>query len=94
MADCVVCRYWSERLEEARTHRRGKSALKTERRLMTALRTHQFGACACKFPDLLRDLVNLELPDKAPAVCDPARARILMDSGYDEFGLVPTYKWQ
>ncbi len=94
MVDCVVCRYWSERLEETRTHRGGKSALKTERRLMTALRTHQFGACACRFPDLLRDLVNLELPDKAPNVCDPARARIPMDSRYDEFGVVPTYEWQ
>jgi hypothetical protein len=94
MIDCVVCRYWSGRLEETRTHHRGKSALKRERRLMTALRTHQFGACASKLPDLLGDLVNLELPDKAPGVCDPARARIRMDSRYDEFDLAPTYECQ
>jgi hypothetical protein len=94
MVDCMVCRYWSERLEETRTHGRAKRARKQERRLMVTLRTHQFGACARRFPDLLRDLVNLELPDKAPGVCDPSRARILMDSQYDEFGVVPTYEWQ
>jgi hypothetical protein len=96
MVDCVVCRYWSERLDEARTHGRSKSALKHERRLMAALRTHQFGACARRFPDLLRDLVKqeLELPDKTPGFFDPARTPILTDSRCDEFGAVPTYGWQ
>jgi hypothetical protein len=58
MFDCVVCRYWSERLEEAGTHSRAKSALKQERSLMVALRLHQSGACAYRFPDLLSDLVK------------------------------------
>jgi hypothetical protein len=96
MVDCVVCRYWSERIEEARIHGRAKHALKQSRRLMATLRTHQFGACARRLPDLLRDLVNeeLELPDKAPGSCDPARARILTDVSFDEVGAVPTYGWQ
>ena len=96
MLDCVVCRYWSERLEEIRTHGRAKRALKQERRLMVVLRTHQFGACARRFPDLLRDLVKqqLELPDKAPGSCDPARARILTDSRCDEVGAALTYGCQ
>ena len=94
MVDCVVCRYWSERLEESRTHGRVKRALKQERRLMVALRTHQFGACARRFPDLLRDLVKqeLDLPDKAFDLSDPARARILIDSRYEELGSVATYE--
>ena len=96
MVDCVVCRYWSERLEEARTHGRAEGALKQERRLMVALRTHQFGAYARRFPDLLRDLVmqELELPDKALSSCDPVHARILTDSLCGEVGAVPTYGWQ
>ena len=96
MADCVVCQYWSERLEETRTHRRGKSALKQERRLMVSLRTHQFGACACKFPGLLADLVRQEpeQPDKAPAFGDSVHARILTDSRWDDFEVMPTYEWQ
>jgi len=82
MVDCVVCRYWSECLDETRTRGRAERALKRERRLMVALRTHQLGACARRFPDLLRDLVkqDLELPDKAPGFCDFARVRILADS--------------
>jgi hypothetical protein len=96
MVDCVVCRYWSERLEEIRTHSRAKPAVKQERRLIVALRTHQFGACARRFPDLLGDLVNqeLEAPDKASGACDPALARILAKSRFDEVGAVPTYEWQ
>lgn len=95
MVDCVVCRYWSERLEESRTHGRVKRALKQERRLMVALRAHQFGACARRFPDLLRDLVKqeLDLPDKAFDFYDPARARILVASRYEEFEPVPTHEW-
>jgi hypothetical protein len=96
MTDCVVCQYWSERLEETRTHGRAKQALKQERRLIGALQTHQFGACARRFPGLLRDLVKqeLELPDKAPAVCDPVRTRILANSRPNEVGAAPTYTWQ
>jgi hypothetical protein len=88
MVDCAVCRYWSERLEETRTHGRAEGALKQERRLTGALRTHQFGACARRFPDLLRDLVKeeLELPDKATGFCDPVRSRIQVDSRPDENG--------
>jgi hypothetical protein len=96
VVDCVVCRYWSERLEETRAHGRAKCALEQERRLMVALRSHQFGACASRFPDILRDLVKREreLPGKPPALFDPARARILMDNRCDEFGVVPAYEWQ
>ena len=77
MVDCVICQYWSERLKEARTHDRTDCALKQERRLAVDLRTHQFGACARRFPDLLGNLAmeELELPDNAPDSCDPARAR-------------------
>jgi hypothetical protein len=96
MADCVVCQYWSERLEETRTRGRAKRVRKQERRLMVALRIHQFGACARRFPDLLGDLVKqgLEQPDKAPGFCDPARTRILTNGGLDEFGAAPAYLWQ
>jgi hypothetical protein len=96
MVDCVVCRYWSERLKEARTHSHAERAPKQERRLMVALRTHQFGACARRFPDLLRDLTReeLELADIAPGDCDLAPARISTDSRCDDFGAMPTYQWQ
>lgn len=83
MADCVVCRYWSERLNEARQRRRDKSALKQEDRLTAALQTHQAGACACRFPGLLSDLVmqELKLADWAPDFCDPLRTRFLLETG-------------
>lgn len=79
MVDCIVCRYWSERLEEARAHRRSKRARKQENCAVAALRTHQDGACASRFPDLLKNLVKHELmpTDNAPSVCDPVRVRIL-----------------
>lgn len=95
MVDCAVCRYWSERLQDTRAHGRLKRGLKQQRRLMVALRNHQFGACARRFPDLLRDLVKQEreLPGKSPNHYDPARTRILTDSRYEEFGMVPTYEW-
>jgi hypothetical protein len=93
MVDCVVCRYWFERLEETRTHRRGNNAPEEERHLMVTLRAHQVGACACRLPDLLKDLAKreLELPDKAHKVCDPARARILVDGQGDELGVAQHY---
>jgi hypothetical protein len=96
MVECVVCRYWSERLEETRTHGRGKSSLEQQRRLMAALRTHQAGACACRFPDLLSDLATQEpeLPGNALSFCDPARVRILGDSPSDELGVLLTFGWQ
>lgn len=96
MVNCVVCRYWSERLEETRTHHPSKSALELQRRLTTALRTHQEGACASRFPDLLRDITKQEPgpPDKALGSCDPARARILVHGRYDELAVTPTYGWR
>jgi len=96
LVDCVVCRYWSDRLEETRTHGGAESALKQERRLTVALQRHQIGACARRFPDLLRELVKheLELPDKALGSCDPARARILTDLQCSGLGAVPTYEWR
>ena len=88
MVDCVVCRYWSERLDETPI----KRSIKRERRLLVALRTHQFGACARRFPGLLRDLVKQELESSNEdcGVCDPARARMLTGCRSDEFGAVPT----
>jgi hypothetical protein len=78
MVDCVVCRYWSERLDEAKV--RNKREANEEKRVIAALRTHQSGACACRFPRLLKDLVKhqLKVPDKTPEVCDPVRIRILI----------------
>jgi len=46
MVNCVVCRYWSERLRETRAHRRSKELYGEESWLIAALRTHQVGACA------------------------------------------------
>lgn len=79
MVDCIVCRYWSERLEEARAHRRGNRARKEENCVVAALRTHQRGACASRLPSLLKDLVKqgLKSTDNAHSVCDPVRVRIL-----------------
>jgi hypothetical protein len=73
MVDCVVCRYWSERLEETRTHGGAKSALEQEIRLMVTLRTHQFGVWARRFPYLPRYRVKreLEVPNRTPGFCDP-----------------------
>ena len=79
MVDCIVCRYWSERLEEARRHRHSKGALYEAKRVIAALQMHQGGACACRFPDLLKDLAKheVQVPDKTPGVHDPLRVRIL-----------------
>ena len=79
MVDCIVCRYWSERLEEARGRRRSKRTRKEENCLVAALRTHQRGACASRFPDLLKDIVKHQPKpkDNAPSLCDPVRVRIL-----------------
>lgn len=79
MVECVVCRYWSERLEEARRRRRGNGPLNEENRVIGALRKHQCGACACKHPHLLKHLVKGEpwLPFKTPNFCDPVRIRII-----------------
>jgi hypothetical protein len=79
MINCVVCRYWSERLEQARSLRHGKRMHEREKRVFAALRAHQRGACACRFPDLLKDLVKREPepPKKASGFCDPLRIRVL-----------------
>lgn len=47
--------------------------------MVAALRTHQRGACASRFPTLLKDLVKqgLKSTDNAHSVCDPVRVRIL-----------------
>jgi hypothetical protein len=79
MINCVVCRYWSERLEQARSHRHGKRMHESEKRVFAALRAHHRGACACRFPNLLKDLAEREpkLPKKACGSCDPLRIRVL-----------------
>jgi hypothetical protein len=80
MVDCVVCQYWSERLDETRTRR--TNTLQEEARLIATLRRHQRGSCACRFPNLLRDLVRqeLELPDMAPVFCGRGPTPMLADS--------------
>lgn len=94
MVDCMVCQYWSERLEEIRA--RGKHTLKEETRLIATLREHQCGACACRFPDLLRDLVKQELepPDIASVFCGPGPTPMLSASLRGKFGTAPVYQWQ
>jgi hypothetical protein len=62
MVDCVVCQYWSERIEETRI--RGKNTLQEEARLIATLRRPQRGSCACRFPDLLRDLASRSWSDR------------------------------
>ena len=96
MIDCIVCRYWSERLEKAKAHRRGKGARNEEKCLIASLRRHQRGACACTFPDLLKDLVKheREQADKIPSVCDPVRVRILAATLYDKIAQESAYGWQ
>lgn len=86
MIDCVICRYWSERLEEARLRAHCTNANLEEKRLLAALRSHQFGACAHRFPDLLGDLVKSE--PASPELCDPLRMRILTGSLENEFAAV------
>ena len=96
MIDCIVCRYWSERLEKAKAPRRGKGARKEEKCVIASLRRHQRGACACKFPDLLKDLVKHEREQahKIRSVCDPLRVRVLAPSLFDKVGQEPVYGWQ
>jgi hypothetical protein len=96
MGECVVCQYWSERLKETRIRGGSEGALKQEGRLMAALQAHQLGACASRFPDILKGLLIREVasPDTARAHCDPAHARILTNRGSDEFETVVTYDWQ
>ena len=96
MVDCAVCRYWSERLEENRTHLRAEGALEERERLIEAFQIHQRGACACRFPDLLKDLVKQQpkLPDTAPGAFDPSRTAILVDHLSDDFGVMPAYEWR
>ena len=94
MINCVVCRYWSERLEQARSHRNSKRMHEREKRVFAALRAHQRGACACRFPGLLEDLVRREseLPKKASGFCDPLRIRVLAGAMSGVFGQVPTHE--
>jgi hypothetical protein len=82
MVNCVVCRYWSERLRETKAHRRTEDLYGEERCLIAALRTHQVGACACRFPKLLKNLVAQEQPvqRRTSGICDPMRIRILREA--------------
>ena len=93
MINCVVCRYWSERLEQAKSHRHGKRMNESEKHVFAALRAHQRGACACRFPDLLKHLVKREpkLPKKAPGFCDPLRIRVLAGA-MSGVGQMPAYE--
>jgi|GEM_PF-6103997 hypothetical protein len=78
MVVCVVCQYWSERLRETRKHLRSEKPPEEEKRLIAAFQTHQLGACACRFPELLEGLVKQELAvrRKPPVFCDPVRVRV------------------
>ena len=53
--ECIVCQYWSERIEEA-WHRR-QNPLTKVRCLQRLLKEHQkLGACARRLPSILTDL--------------------------------------
>lgn len=72
--ECVVCQYWSDRIEEAwRQHR---NALTKARRLQRLLKDHQRrGACARRLPTILTDLKRAHgftlTSDIAPASFHP-----------------------
>lgn len=52
--ECVVCQYWSERLDEAWRHRENTL---TKARLQRLLNEHQqCGACARRLPAILTEL--------------------------------------
>lgn len=53
--ECIVCQYWSERIEEA--WRQRENALTNAPRLQRLLKEHQkAGACARRLPAILTDL--------------------------------------
>ena len=58
--DCVVCHYWSERLEMTRAHPLSTlGAFEEEKRLIAVLKGHQsYGACARRLPDVLDMLLD------------------------------------
>ena len=58
--DCVVCHYWSERLEMTRAHPLSTlCAFEEEKRLIAVLKGHQsYGACARRLPHLLDMLLD------------------------------------
>src|SRR4051794_23974847 len=58
--DCIVCHYWSERLETTRAHPLSTlGAFEEEKRLIAVLKGHQsYGACARRLPHLLDILLD------------------------------------
>jgi hypothetical protein len=58
--DCVVCHYWSERLEMTRAHPLSTlRAFEEEKRLIAVLKGHQsYGACARRLPHVLDMLLD------------------------------------
>lgn len=53
--ECIVCQYWSERIEEA--WGQSRNALTEAHRLQHLLKEHQNrGACARRLPTILTDL--------------------------------------
>ena len=53
--ECIVCQYWSERIEEA--WRQPENAFTKAPRLQRFLKEHQkAGACARRLPSILTDL--------------------------------------
>lgn len=57
--ECVVCQYWSERVEEA--WRQRQNAMTKARRLQRLLKEHQKrGACARRLPTILTDLKHAQ----------------------------------
>ena len=59
MIDCIVCQYWSERLENMRIRSELVGLTQVDIRCVrAALRDHQVhGACALRYPSLLPDLI-------------------------------------
>ena len=57
--ECVVCQYWSERIEEA--WRQRQNDLTKANRLQRLLKEHQKrGACARRLPAILTDLKHVQ----------------------------------
>jgi hypothetical protein len=58
--DCVVCHYWSERLEMTRVHLLSTLGdFEEEKRLIEVLKGHQsYGACARRLPHILDMLLD------------------------------------
>ena len=81
MIDCIVCHYWSERLEDTRSRRSTLNVRDEERQLIAVLRGHQReGACATRLPRLLPHLV------KRAILLSDETSKVYIDNSPSGFG--------